>query len=195
MKFAQPVVLRNPLLAAIFAFSYLSWFFLDRKNILRVGTPSAEDSRTHRRLIVTGATGLSLAIILSLFKPAQMRGDPKLIGIPGVTLIWAGIGLRQWAIMSLGEHWTPLLTGPPKDLVTNGPYRMVRHPAYTGALLSDLGIGMVLGSWLSLLVAVVLPTIGLVSRIRAEENILRIARGLEYETYARGRARLVPGVW
>lgn len=80
-------------------------------------------------------------------------------------------------------------------MVDRGPYRVVRHPSYTGLLLSCLGIGLCLGNWLALLVIVVPTTAAIVYRIRIEEAALVAELGEPYRRYAAGRARLIPGVW
>jgi protein-S-isoprenylcysteine O-methyltransferase Ste14 len=71
----------------------------------------------------------------------------------------------------------------------------VRHPAYTGLILVFVGFGLALGNWASLLVAAVVPTIGLVYRIRFEERALLDGLGEPYRRFAEGRRRLVPGIW
>jgi protein-S-isoprenylcysteine O-methyltransferase Ste14 len=82
-----------------------------------------------------------------------------------------------------------------QTVYTGGPYRWVRHPAYLGDLLISAGIGLALGSWLGAAVALALTLIGHLPRIRVEEEELRRAFGESYESFGRGRARLVPGVW
>lgn len=81
-----------------------------------------------------------------------------------------------------------------QQVVTTGPYAVVRHPMYVGTLLIYLAAPLALGSWWGLVPATLLvPTIA--ARILNEESLL--ARDLEgYADYAtRVRWRLVPGVW
>ena len=79
-------------------------------------------------------------------------------------------------------------------VITEGPYRIVRHPMYAGGMLFFLGVPLLLGSWLGLLLAPLLIA-GLGARVVGEERMLR--RELTgYDEYARRvRFRLVPGVW
>ncbi len=79
-------------------------------------------------------------------------------------------------------------------VVTDGPYRIVRHPMYAGAVLWLLGMPLLLGSWWGV-AAVPFMTAGLALRALGEERLLR--RELTgYEEYARKvRFRLIPGVW
>jgi protein-S-isoprenylcysteine O-methyltransferase Ste14 len=79
-------------------------------------------------------------------------------------------------------------------VVTEGPYRVVRHPMYAGSILWLIGTPLLLGSWWGL-AAVPLVVAGLMSRTVGEERMLR--RELPgYEEYAkRVRFRLIPGIW
>ena len=78
---------------------------------------------------------------------------------------------------------------------TSGPYRWLRHPAYTGDLLIVFGFGLAWGSWIGAVIGTAIAFAGHLPRIRVEETELRRALGEPYERYANGRARLVPGVW
>ena len=82
-----------------------------------------------------------------------------------------------------------------QSVVETGPYRWVRHPAYTGDLLIAFGFGLALGSWVGAAVALAVTFAGHIPRICVEEAALRGALGDAYESYARGRPRLVPGLW
>jgi len=76
-----------------------------------------------------------------------------------------------------------------------GPYRLLRHPGYAGTLISYLGFGLAIGSWIGALVWVAIVAAGYVPRIRVEEAELTLALGDSYRDYARSTARLVPGLW
>jgi protein-S-isoprenylcysteine O-methyltransferase Ste14 len=79
-------------------------------------------------------------------------------------------------------------------VITGGPYSVVRHPMYAGAVLYFVGMPLLLGSWWGLLIVVPLAA-GMEMRAIGEERMLR--RELTgYDEYAqRVRFRLVPGVW
>jgi protein-S-isoprenylcysteine O-methyltransferase Ste14 len=55
---------------------------------------------------------------------------------------------------------------PGQVIVSNGPYRWVRHPAYTGLLLVVIGFGLALGNWLALAICVVVPLPALLRRLQ-----------------------------
>ena len=76
-----------------------------------------------------------------------------------------------------------------------GPYRVLRHPSYTGLLLAIAGCGLMLGTLVGTAAAVVLVSIALVYRLRKEELALTAALGDRYRQFAAWRARLIPYVW
>jgi protein-S-isoprenylcysteine O-methyltransferase Ste14 len=113
--------------------------------------------------------------------------------LAGLALAWAGMGLRLWAVLVLGRFFrVTVLVQDEHRLVDTGPYRLLRHPAYTGSLLSMIGLGFAMGNWLSLAVMVLVPLAAYAYRIRVEEQALRSRFGESYERYAATRWRLVP---
>jgi protein-S-isoprenylcysteine O-methyltransferase Ste14 len=152
--------------------------------------------------------GSILAVVLSigagLLVAIWCAASVSLMAIPGdwtplivgIALMWLGIALREWAVLALGIFFTVVVrVAPEQTVVDRGPYRWVRHPSYTGLLLTLIGLGLALGNWLSLLALAVLPTIGLVIRIRVEEQALLSVLGDRYRGYAEHRPRLIPGIW
>jgi protein-S-isoprenylcysteine O-methyltransferase Ste14 len=104
--------------------------------------------------------------------------------------------LRWWSVRTLGAFFTVTVTvGDDQPLISTGPYRMVRHPAYTGLLLTFVGLGAALGDVAALLVMVCGTGAGLAYRIRVEERALATTFGARWEAFASDRARLVPGIW
>ena len=115
--------------------------------------------------------------------------------VAGLVLMVAGIALRAWSIATLGRFFQyQIKVQPGHQVVTNGPYRYVRHPSYTGIALVLIGIGLASGDVWSLVAVVLLGGIGLAVRIRAEERQLKQAFGADYDRFAASRKRLVPGV-
>jgi protein-S-isoprenylcysteine O-methyltransferase Ste14 len=116
--------------------------------------------------------------------------------VVGIVLIVTGLGLRAWSIAALGRFFQYQITVQSgHHVVTKGPYRYVRHPSYTGLALILVGIALACDDVWALPVVAVLGGVGLYVRIRAEERQLTEALGDEYEHFAAGRKRLVPGVW
>ncbi len=118
------------------------------------------------------------------------------IFVVGLVLMCVGIAIRQWAITLLGQFFTiDIRVHPDQIVVERGPYRWVRHPSYTGIIITFAGIGLALGNWAALGLLLVVPTAGLLVRIRFEERALLEGLGEPYRRFAAGRSRLVPGVW
>jgi protein-S-isoprenylcysteine O-methyltransferase Ste14 len=116
--------------------------------------------------------------------------------ILGIVLMVAGIAVRQWAVLLLGRFFTTdVRVHGDQTVVESGPYRWVRHPSYTGLLMTLLGIGLALGNWVGLLAVVLLPAVGIVVRIRVEERALLDGLGEPYRRFAATRAHLIPHVW
>jgi protein-S-isoprenylcysteine O-methyltransferase Ste14 len=145
------------------------------------------------------AIGTAFQVAASVPEAAIAPGVPAVrwvLLVVGVATIVAGALLRQWAIITLGRYFTVdvrITDGQP--VVDSGPYRWIRHPSYTGLIAAFIGIGLALGNWLSLLLFLVVPTIGLVFRVHVEETALLTNLGEPYRRYAARRKRLLPGLW
>jgi len=114
----------------------------------------------------------------------------------GVVLGWLGLLLRWWSIVILGRYFTVVvMTSADQPVVDRGPYRILRHPSYTGLLLVFAGLGLMLGNWVSAVAAVGLVLIALIHRIRIEERALNASLGDRYREFAANRARLIPYIW
>jgi protein-S-isoprenylcysteine O-methyltransferase len=111
----------------------------------------------------------------------------------GLGLFVCGIALRWYSIWYLGRYFTvDVAIAHEHRVIDSGPYRFIRHPSYTGALLAFPGFGFGLGNWMSIL-AVMLPiTAAFLWRIHVEERALMEALGESYRVYVQRTKRLVP---
>jgi protein-S-isoprenylcysteine O-methyltransferase Ste14 len=126
----------------------------------------------------------------------RLPGPRWLPAVAGIAVMWAGFGLRAWAVRTLGRFFRVEVTvDAGQTLVDTGPYARVRHPSYTGLLVFYLGLGICLDSYLSVAAAVLLPLASVVNRIAYEERTLVRELGEAYEVYMSRTRRLVPGVW
>ena len=109
----------------------------------------------------------------------------------GAALCLIGTGFAIWARRVLAANWSSSVTFKEEhELITHGPYRLARHPIYTGLMLMMLGTVLVLGR-LDSLVALVTRGFLYVSKIRREERLMDEHFPDQYPAYrARVRALL-----
>lgn len=114
----------------------------------------------------------------------------------GVALMLAGTAFRWYAIRVLGKFFTrSVATRPGQYVVDTGPYRLIRHPSYSGSLLTLLGMGLAMTNWLSVAGVVLCGLIGYGYRVHVEERALCADLGESYRAYRQRTWRFVPFVW
>lgn len=110
----------------------------------------------------------------------------------GAALTVAGLLFAIWAREHLGSNWSRSVTiKQGHDLITTGPYAVVRHPIYTGVLIGFFGMAVAVSQVRGFL-AFVLMFFVLWVKLRMEEEWMRSQFGETYATYARQTAALVP---
>jgi len=137
------------------------------------------------------------AVAAALVVPcAAIPADPWLTLAAGSVLVVAGIGLRQWAASTLGPFFTQsVMIREGHRVITTGPYRFVRHPGYTGLLVSLVVLALPLGNWLSVLLMTAGFFAAHLPRIKVEESVLEENLGDDDREFERTRKRLIPGLW
>jgi protein-S-isoprenylcysteine O-methyltransferase Ste14 len=175
----------------------LAWVALELRQSLHSRPEARHDDRGSRVVIgVAAAVGVLLAIAARRGLPDLAIGDPVVAAWCGLVLLVGGRALRQWSFWTLGRYFTfTVQTSADQTVITTGPYRFVRHPAYSALLLAAAAGGLYAGNWLSLVALVVAVTAGLVYRITVEERALSQDVGAAYRDYAATHKRLVPFVW
>ncbi len=139
---------------------------------------------------------ISLSIPVSIRLPAASMHGGRALYVAGLLVFALGIALRWWAILYLGRFFTvDVAIASDHRVVDSGPYSLIRHPSYTGALLAYLGIGLCLGNWVSLALMVVPATWAFLHRIDVEEDALLGGLGEAYRAYRSRTKRLVPFVY
>jgi protein-S-isoprenylcysteine O-methyltransferase Ste14 len=133
----------------------------------------------------------SMAFLARSLKWGILTGATQYFGL---ALMLAGIAFREWSIMTLGRNFSEVVViDSDQRLVTRGPYRWLRHPAYTGGLMTMTGLPLALGTWLGALVAFIALLGAYTYRVRVEEQALLAAFGDEYRAYIRHTSRFFPG--
>jgi len=137
-----------------------------------------------------------VGMILGFVGVGAMRCAGVAVGWTGLALLVAGVAIRWGAIYTLGKFFTGVvLIREDHRLLRTGLYRHVRHPAYTGALVAHLGLGLSFSNWYSLGFSLLPYAVAASYRIRVEERALREAFGEEYEAHARATKRLIPKIY
>jgi protein-S-isoprenylcysteine O-methyltransferase Ste14 len=136
---------------------------------------------------------VGLSVTVADIYPGAATSHRRMFYLVGLALFLVGIILRWYAIIVLGKFFTvDVAIAKEHRVVDSGPYRWVRHPSYTGALLAFLGIGFCLGNWLSILCLMIPIAAAFLWRIRIEERALLEALGQDYRAYMRRTKRLLP---
>ena len=108
----------------------------------------------------------------------------------------SGWGLRFWAQQALGRYFTgEVAVQRDHQLAQSGPYRWVRHPAYTGGLLSAVGFGLMLSTWLGALISGAMLVWAYIARVPREEALLLEQFGEAYRSYMARTKRFLPFVF
>lgn len=152
------------------------------------------------RIPVVVGIFLSAALLLApnwfgSFMDGSFTGHSDATYFPGLALTVIGIGFAFWARGTLGSNWSGRVTIKEEhELVTRGPYSLVRHPIYTGGLLGFAGSALALGHVGGLFsVAIMLCTF--LHKIRLEERVIGTHFGKRYAEYRQRTAALIPGLW
>jgi protein-S-isoprenylcysteine O-methyltransferase len=116
------------------------------------------------------------------------------IAFLGLAMTASGIAFAVWARFALGENWSSQVTLKQEhELVHSGPYRLVRHPIYSGILLALLGTAIFVGQ-LRGLIAFGLFLAGFWLKARMEEALMLQQFGDQYRRYQREVKALIPFV-
>jgi len=179
------------------------------ESILMRGRLSKDHSRkadrgSLRMLFIIIPASVTLAWLVGRIAP-QARFDALFTDGPtaaatlyavGLALFAAALVLRWYSMLYLGRLFTfDVAIAEDHRVIDTGPYRYVRHPAYTGSLLSFVGLGLCGGNLLSLVVLLVPITAAFLRRMAIEEAALTAALGSRYADYVARTKRLVPFVY
>lgn len=147
------------------------------------------------RYLIIGAVGVAvnLAMAATMVHALDMTTRRAEVFYLGITLMLVGLLFRWVAIRQLGQFFVPEVTiQPGQRVIDAGLYRYLRHPSYTGILLTLVGFGFALTNFLSLLLLLGISSPALAYRIRQEEAVLLEAFGEEYRRYMVRTKRLIP---
>lgn len=182
----------------LFLMAYAAWIVSELVGAsllprLRAGG-TREVARSDRGSRAEIVLGIVLAVLLVAFLAhAGLATLPWGYVYAGTVLMVSGVAIRQWAIAVLGRYFsTSVRLLEHHQVVRAGPYRLVRHPSYTGATVTLLGLGLAGGSWEGVVVILGVAAVVFGYRIRVEEQFLVRQLGAEYVAYRAGTKRIIP---
>lgn len=197
----QPLIAQQSVYLWVFLASILIWRAMetsvDVRSRRRLRThPRRQDNGSFIVLTVLIVLGLLWGTVIAFNIPATTIALSRFFLFwLGILLLYGGILLRLSAIVMLGDFFTTTVaTAPNQTVIATGPYRFIRHPSYTGVLLTVFGYSLCLTNWLSTLVIVGCALLGFSYRIRVEERVLMAQLGQPYLAYMRHTKRLIPFV-
>ena len=141
---------------------------------------------------------ITVAILVSMFIAfyfgyGGVGALPDRIFCVGIFLMFLGILVRQYAIWILGRFFSlTVQISEDHKVVEKGPYRLVRHPSYTGIMITFAGLGLAVQSFGALLVLLLFFGISFGYRMYVEERILLSGLGQDYASYMKRTKRLIP---
>jgi protein-S-isoprenylcysteine O-methyltransferase Ste14 len=182
----------------VLSVSYWLWIAIEIWLIARERRDASavfQDRGSRNLLIVSLSIAIGLGVFAIPLVLPQFTLHSEAVAV-GVALVWSGIALRLWAIRTLGRFFTTrVLLRQEHRLITSGPYRYLRNPAYTGVVITILGFGVAVGNWMSLITLLVFGCLPFILRIAVEDRVLAGRFGQEYVEYRRKTWSLIPFIW
>lgn len=153
---------------------------------------SRDDEGTTAILLTSSVIAYGAPLVLQRIPVLRM---PVWTAAAGLIFQTGGLALRVWSMRTLGGFYTRTLrTDQGQNVVDIGPYRTIRHPGYTGALLMWIGLALTSRSAAATVVIAGLMGRAYRRRIAAEERLLRRTLS-EYSAYCDRTKKLVPRIW
>jgi protein-S-isoprenylcysteine O-methyltransferase Ste14 len=195
-----PVVYTQPAAASLFGAACLIWLLPElvamRGQMAHLArrTAAVQDRGSLVLLVALQSFGLFADFFLAWrFPAAAIPARGFSLVLVGVLFILVGVALRWFAIRTLGRYFTrDVAVSADQVVVESGPYRLVRHPAYSGTFLTMLGVALALGNWAGLLSLLLAVFVGHMHRVQIEEQVLAQNIGQAYVDYMRRTKRFIP---
>jgi protein-S-isoprenylcysteine O-methyltransferase len=140
---------------------------------------------------------LIAAGVLPRFRPFRFTNWAPvhpLLGVLGLMGTLAGMGVLVWSRQTLGENWSQTVSAKEdQELITRGPYKLVRHPMYAGGLLASISSALVVGG--PFVFATLIVGSLFLWRVGAEDKLMREQFPETFSDYLRRTKKLIPFVW
>lgn len=171
---------------------YLLWIWAESR--IAVSETTREKTRLDRGTLELYSFARSAVILSALAIPSLWKSIGVWM-IVGFILFLGGVCLRLTAIRSLGRFYSHRVRiNDDHQIISTGPYRYIRHPAYSGMLLANLGYLIFFVNYISLAIYLLLFVPVILLRISIEER--ELLTGLKgYDEFCRSRKKLIPFLW
>lgn len=114
----------------------------------------------------------------------------------GMALVAIGLAVRIHSILTLKQFFTySVAKVEDQKIIETGLYKFIRHPGYLGQWMIFFGISTSISNWLSILVMMILVTVGYLYRIRVEERFMIKELGEDYLNYQARTKRIIPLIY
>jgi protein-S-isoprenylcysteine O-methyltransferase Ste14 len=165
--------------------------------ILRsTGKDKAKDKSSLWFLWVTICLSITIGIVVASRGTGFVRAAFPASAYAGLCFVVSGLILRWSAILTLRRYFTvDVAIRENHAIIDRGVYRFLRHPAYSGSLLSFFGLALFFANWLAFIIIFLPILFAFLGRIRIEESVLLAQFGEKYSHYSARTKRLVPFVW
>jgi protein-S-isoprenylcysteine O-methyltransferase Ste14 len=163
----------------------------------RVGPRKGSKAWDTAIISVIGVLMLAKMLLAALdIRFGWTSGLPLWAELAGMVAVMAGYGLIVWATGSNAyfSQYVRIQNERGHTVASGGPYQFVRHPAYIGMILVELGTSFMLGSWLALIPGVISALL-IILRTALEDRMLLTELAGYKEFAEKTRYRLIPGVW
>lgn len=199
--FVVPLLLINPYLLITFdglvliGVLFIFLFTLPPFGVAEVKQKSNNDQ--YSAFLIPLMSGI--AIITTVIDWAYIKNGETsswILKSIGIIIMIFGLYIRALAIKILGKQFTSTVQIVQQHtLIIKGPYKLIRHPSYFGALLVIVGIPLFLGSWLGIIISFISMLIAYYYRIKVEEKTLLDYFGNDYYQYRKKTKKLFPYIW
>jgi protein-S-isoprenylcysteine O-methyltransferase Ste14 len=175
------------------------WAFWPEWKVVQSGREGAKhadskDSGSIKVIMAGNSIALGLAYPLAFVSAWSFPMNWQVpLFVIGVLMLFLGSALRRYCWRTLGEYFTgDVKARADQPVIRSGPYRFVRHPSYTAAMMMFTGIGLALGNWVSLVLITIATIAAYGYRVAVEERALQDVIGEPYRAYMKERKRFIP---
>ena len=186
--------------AAIYNFGLIFWMVSEIGIFLLSGTSDKKDRKAavYDNMSIYGIIATNIiSCLLALFGAPYLQVKlPAAVGWGGIIMLYVGIALRDYSVWTLRKFFTvsvEIKTG--HKIIKKGPYKYVRHPSYSGSILSLIGMQIGLRSPIGFFIVLALILLAYSYRIHVEEDAMADSFGTEYEDYKKATKRVIPFVF